>query len=355
MQTHRICGAKEEHINPASLDLTTTNTIYRIDEVFIPRPGEPIAEILKEVSAAPHDSSQPLERGVTYIAKLKETLKLPKDIYAHCNPKSSTGRNDIHVRVVAEGVPRFDSLPAGYTGGLWITIMPLSFPIMLGVHERLAQIRFANEDTRLSELELQIALERDKLLWQKERTVITYDDISITDRDGSFIMTADISQELVGWECVSAGRVLDISKRSAYEPHEFFRPLMSVHGKVRLKQGAFYILHTRERLRVPPYLAAEVVPMDERTGEFRSHYAGFIDPGWGWGSIGEGIGRPIVLEVRPFLQDLVLRDRQPIAKLRFERLMQEPEKLYDQINTSNYRTDSSVPVLSKHFITPHVA
>ncbi len=355
METHHICGAREERINPGSLDLAITDIAYRIDEVFIPRPGEPMADLLENVAASPHDLSQPLERGVTYLIKLKEKPTLPEQVYGYVNPKSSTGRNDIHVRVVAEGVPRFDSIPPGFAGHLWIIVTPLSFPVKLSSGETLSQLRLFNQDTRFSELDLQIALERDKLLWSLDKALLTYRDLGISDRDGSLIMTVDISQTFVGWECISPGRVLDFSLRAHYDPHEFFRPLESRNGRVRLRQNSFYILRTRERLRVPPHLSCEVVPMDERSGEFRSHYAGFIDPGWGWGMKGEGIGRPIVLELRPFFQDLVLRDGQPVAKMRFEHLAAEPERTYDQMMTSNYTRESPLPALSKHFLMPHLA
>ncbi|MEK7085351.1 MAG: 2'-deoxycytidine 5'-triphosphate deaminase, partial [Patescibacteria group bacterium] len=284
-----------------------------------------------------------------------ESFALPPDVYAYCNPKSSTGRNDMHVRVMANGASRFDTLPPGYTGDLWVTITPNSFSIQMPAGETLSQIRFFTEDTRLSELELQIAMERDKLLWDKMGNPIAYHRIITSDRDGSIMLTADVAEEFVGWESTPGALVLDLSKKWAHKPEEFFKQLHKVNGRVHLQQGHFYILRSREYLRVPPYLACEIASMDERAGEFRSHYAGFFDPGWGWGVSGEGKGRPAVFEIRPLFQDVMLRDGQPVAKFRFEHLTRVPEKLYDEMGTSHYTNQSTYAVLSKHFALPKIA
>lgn len=348
-----IVGAKEENINPGSLDLTVSEEVYRVDEAFLPRPGESVASCLKEANAMRYDIALPLERGTTYIARLNESLALPRGVYAYCNPKSSTGRIDVFVRVVADGVARFDSItPGGFQGALWVFINPLSFPIKLASREALSQIRFFNEDARLSELELELAFERDRLVWDREKKPVTYEQMVVRDNDGSMILTLGASGAHVGWECLGLNHILDISRRDYYNSLDFFRPLVSKGNRVRLKQGCFYILYTRERLRVPPHFAAEMIPMDHRSGEFRSHYAGFIDPGWGFGSSGEGTGRPLVLEVRPIFQDVEFQDGQPVAKIRLERMFANPELCYDELDKSNYRRESALPLLSKHFKFP---
>lgn len=352
IQTKHIQHALEKQISPASLDLVVTDEFYQIEELLLPRPGETVRKLLMEMRALQYAIDYPLKRGVTYIARLSESFALPYDVYAYANPKSSTGRNDIHVRVMADGVSRFDSMPPAFRGELWVTITPHSFPIKIAAGEALSQVRFFTEDTRLSELELQLAMKRDHLLWDTNGAPLSYDDIKISDRDGSIILTVDISDEFVGWESIPGTTALDLSKKWHHDPYAYFRPLKSEDGRVRLRQGSFYILRSREYLRVPPYLACEIAPMDERAGEFRSHYAGFFDPGWGWGNLGEGKGRPAVFEVRPLFQDLVLRDNQPIAKFRFEYLTRVPEKLYDEISTSHYTNQSTRAVLSKHFALP---
>lgn len=345
-----IRGAWEENVKPASLDLTITDEIYHVAGSFLPRPSETVREIIKEVDPRPHDLSHLLERNVTYIARLAETLALPETIYAYCNPKSSTGRNDVQVRVVADGVTRYDAAtPRGFSGELWLLIEPKSFLIRLAAGATLAQIRFFNANTRFNELDLEISFKRDLLLWRGDGSEpYEYKDIRIRDNDGSIILTLDLGGDIAGWECLGRSRVFDFGKVGHYAPEEFFRWIPG-GGRLHLKQGGFYILYTRERVRVPLHLACEMVAMDARSGEFRSHYAGYIDPGWGWGRGGEGRGRQLVLEVRPF-EDLILRDGQPVTKVRFERMVEPAVIGYDELDTSNYAKELPVPrLLSKHF------
>ena len=151
-----IQNVLEQNIRPASVDLRLSEEFYRVDGVFLPRPGESVREIISKMGASLHDLNYPLERGTTYLARLEESLKLPPDIYAYCNPKSSTGRNDIHVRVIADRISRYDTVaPAGYAGELWMAVEPRSFPIKLKPGVSLSQIRFFNHDTRFDEKELE--------------------------------------------------------------------------------------------------------------------------------------------------------------------------------------------------------
>ena len=170
--------------------------------------------------------------------------------------------------------------------------------------------------------------------------------MQIRDNDNSIILTLDLADENLGFEGIRSDDVLDLSKVNFYERNKFFKPIKKKGDYVYLKKGSFYILSTHEAVRVPPDLACEMVSMDERSGEFRSHYAGFIDPGWGWGKGGEGKGRPFTLEVRPF-EDIIVRQGQPIAKIRFERMAETPEIIYDSM-PSNYIKQSG-PRLAKHF------
>ncbi len=344
-----------KNIAPSSLDLTLTDEIYRIDGMVLPWVGVPVRDLLTHIGYHKHDLQYPLERSVLYLAKLRESLELPNGLYGYCNPKSSTGRTDVHVRVMTDGVPRYDAITDdGIPKELWLLITPKSFPVLLPPGETLTQLRIFNHDTRFDELGLKIAFGRDKLLWGTETKphAFTYNDIMVSDHDGSVILTLDCTHDVVGWECLGKSSVLDFSKRDHYQPEDFFRPLHRTDGMVRLKQGAFYILYTRERIRVPAHLACEMVPVDERSGEFRSHYAGFIDPGWGWGANGSGVGRKLVLEVRPN-EDLLIRDNQPIAKITFEHMAELPDVSYDTKIGSNYTIETFLPKLSKHFSMKH--
>lgn len=356
MDVGMIGGASRDNVNPASLDLSVSDEVYRVEGIFQPRIGEKVSDLLGRIRIFPHNLKTPLERCVTYLARLNEHFALPESVYGYCNPKSSTGRNDIHVRVIANGVPRYDALtPKGYSGDLWIAIIPRSFPVLLYEGATLSQARFFDQDTRYDELNLEIGMERLELLWRKEGEKLRYSDLKISDRDGAVILTVDLDgwkmlgeqESIVGWECRGLNKIFDFVRRD-YVPRDFFEPLRKhKDGHIHLKQGGFYILSTAECVRVHPELACEMASMDERSGEFRSHYAGFIDPGWGYGISGKGKGRPLTLEVRPF-EDLIIRDRQPIAKIKFERMREIPDVQYDEKENSHY-VGQTGPLLSKHF------
>lgn len=348
MKQGAIKNAVEKNLNPASIDLSLSEEIFRLDGLFQPRPTETVREIIKELNPAAHNFAYPLERNVTYLVRLKETFALPADIFAYCNPKSTTGRNGIQVRVVADHVSRYDSLPRGFVGEIWLSITPKSYPIKLLPGDTLAQVRFFNEDTRLTEAQLPAVFDAKKLLWNKEGTPISYADVKIKDNDGAVVLTLDLDGDICGWECLGVNRVLDLSKLDFYAPRDFFRPVIKYDGRVQLREGALYIFYTKERVCVPPSLACEMHPMDQRSGEFRSHDAGFIDPGWGYGTGGEAKGRRLVLEVRPF-EDIVFRNGQPAAKIKFETMAENPSVQYDSLGKSNYTDETATPRLSKNF------
>lgn len=343
-----VKDATEKNLNPASLDLSLSEEIFRLDGLFQPRPTETVWEILNKIKPSLHNFDYPLERNVTYLVRLKESFALPADVYAYCNPKSTTGRNGVQVRVVADHVSRYDSLPNGFAGETWLSITPKSYPIKLSPGDTLAQVRFFNSDTRLTEAELPAAFENKKLLWNKDGVAFSYGDIKIKDNDGSIILTLDLDGDICGWECLGVNRVLDLSKLDHYAPRDFFRPVVKYDGSVQLREGALYIFYTKERVCVPPSLACEMHPMDQRSGEFRSHDAGFIDPGYGYGATGQAKGRRLVLEVRPF-EDIVFRNGQPAAKIKFETMAEDPNVQYDAMGTSNYTEETETPRLSKNF------
>ncbi len=341
--------ADVDNIAPSSLDLTLSGEVYCTEGMFQLNPGESVRDLLTHIHATPWSFEKPLVRGGMYLARLNETLRLPSSVYGYCNPKSSTGRIDVHVRVLADGVPRYDSVtPAGWNGELWIAIHPKSFPILLREGHSLSQLRLFTADTRFSELEFEIALSHHKLLWQRGGDAVRYDELRVSDHDGAPMLSLDLKSPLVGWVSKHTDQVLDVSTRGSYAPEDFFEQVAPENGHLTLERGKFYILSTDEAVRVPPELACEMASMDERSGDFRSHYAGFIDPGWGWGKEGEEKGRPLTLEVRPF-EDLVVRHGQPIAKIKFERMTHVPDVLYDT-RGSNYTTQTG-PRLAKQFRT----
>ena len=347
IHTGHIEGAKLENVKPASLDLCLSSEIYEVEGVFQPKPTEKVRDVLTNIKHKKHSINKPLTVGKIYLARLKETFKLPNTIYAYCNPKSTTGRLDLHVRLLADNISRYDSIPTrGWAGELWVSIIPKTFSVKLFENLSLNQLRFFTADTRLDDLELGLAAEEFNLLWRLNGEKYSYDEFLIKDNDSSIILTLDLSQKIIGYTARKTKQVIDLSKIKHYSWKDFFEPVKKTGKFVYLEKDKFYILSTAEAVRIPPCLASEMTPVDDRSGEFRSHYAGFLDPGWGWGKSGEGKGRPFTLEVRPF-EDLIVRDRQPFAKIKFEKLIEDPDCAYDAIE-SNYKIQTG-PRLSKHF------
>lgn len=348
MRAGMICGAAERNISPASLDLSLSGEMYRVRGILQTHKTESVIDLVNAVSLERHDLSRPLLKGATYIVRLNEELRLPDSVYGYCNPKSSTGRLDMHVRVLADGTPRYDTVLEGYKGPLWLAISPKSFSVKVVEGETLTQLRLFTGDTRLSELELKMAVEEYRLVWRgKENIPMLYEELAAREDDGSLVLTLGLMNECLGWVAKDTDEVVEIGNIHHYDPTVFFAPLTSKDNWTVLEKDHFYILSTAERIRIPPGMASEMVPMDERSGDFRSHYAGFLDPGWGWGHMGEGFGRPFTLEVRPF-EDIVARHNQSIARIKFEYVTEEPDITYDT-KQSNY-TSQSGPRLGKQFI-----
>ncbi len=348
MDAGAIVGADEKNVRPSSLDLTLSEEVYKVEGIFQPYLKESVREMLPLIKKRKHKLSEPFEKGEMYIARLNESFSLPGSVYGLCNPKSTTGRLDIHVRAMADGVSRYDSLaPAGWAGEVWVSIVSKTFPVRMSKNQTLNQVRFFNAETKLSELDLELFSMKDPLLWNRKGEKIPWKKVKVFDKDDSISLTLDCEEGNVGWKALSSAGVLDMNCYGTYRVSDYFTSIKKRKGFVHLKKNEFYILSTFESVRVPPRLACEMIPMDEKSGEFRAHYAGFIDPGWGWGKRGEGRGRPLTLEVRPF-EDLIIRPHQPIAKVRFERVAGRLEQGYDGIIDSNYIKQEG-PRLAKQF------
>ena len=339
----------KKNVKPSSLDLTISEEAYRLENgIFLPFKGEKVSDVLsktKKEKVLFLDGKLNLKKNSSYVVKLKESFDLSNSVYAYANPKSSSGRLDMHVRLLSDNTTRFDTLYKKYKGEVWLLIIPKTFNCFLRTGMSLNQIRFFNADTRLSETDLKNILGKQGLVFNKKGKKIKHSDISITDNDGSIILTLDMSIETFGYRAIKTDKKIDLDRRD-YDWEKFFDTLEIENGSMTLKKGEFYILVCHERVRVPQGFACEMVPMDERTGEFRSHYAGFIDPGWGCGKDSGQNGRPLVMQVRPF-EDILIRDGYPIAKIRFEILSENTDLLYDDAG-SNYSHQSG-PKLGKQF------
>lgn len=319
-------------IRPGSIDLTLTEDVYRVRGAFLPSPGETVHEAFKRVGGVKLRGEKILlEKGCCYAVKLNESIAhLPQGVYAFCNPKSSSGRVDIHVRLLVDGYSRYDSIQNSYKGPLWLLVVPKTFPVLVSAGLSLNQLRFFTSDTRFDELGIEMAF-RDGLLYDSDGGAICYCDQKHSDRDGSILLSLGLGFDIPGFEAIENGEPIDLSLKNHYDPKFFFREVQVFNKSITLSSGTFYILSTKEHVRVPPQYACEMVPMDERSGDLRSHYAGFIDPGWGESQQITAFGRTLTLEVRSFDSGIIVADGQPIAKIRYEHMAEKPEVHYDEM------------------------
>ena len=337
-----IASAPRDHdqIQPASLDLRLGAKAYRVRASFLPGPDSKVQDKLSRLSLHEIDLSDGavLETGCVYIVELMEALKLARGLSASTNPKSSTGRLDIFTRVLSDHAQEFDIIPAGYEGPLYLEISPRTFPIIVRQGSRLSQIRFRTGQSVLSEASL-LALHQRETLVASEMPNIS---------GGGIALSIDLAGEgLVGYRGKHHTGVIDVDRKSGYDILDFWEP---IHGRGKgeliLDPDEFYILVSREAVHVPPLCAAEMTPFDPLVGEFRVHYAGFFDPGFGHAGAG-GKGARAVLEVRSHEVPFILEHGQIVGRLIYENMLEMPETLYGSGLGSNYQAQGLK--LSKHF------
>ena len=310
----------ESQIQPASLDLRLGAIAYRVRASFLPGPGATVAERIDELKLHEIDLSDGavLETNCVYIVPLLESLALPPEIVAAANPKSSTGRLDVFTRVIADGTRRFDMIGAGYHGPLYAEISPKTFPVLLREGSRLSQVRFRTGDAILDADELEALHARERLV-----------DVDDADLVNGVALSVDLSGEnangFVGYRAKRHTGVVDIDRRGGYAVGEFWEPIAArPDGSLILDPGEFYILASKEAVQVPPDYAAEMVPFDPLVGEFRVHYAGFFDPGFGYAGAG-GQGSRAVLEVRSREVPFILEHGQIVGRLVYEKMLARPD------------------------------
>lgn len=343
----------EDSVQPASIDLSVSEEGYRMKGTFLPRKGETIRGIIKSESLYRINLENPLEKNGVYLIRLNEKLNISKNVFAFASSKSSTGRVDLQTRLLVDNNSRFDDVPSGYHGELWLQVIPKSFLIKLNCGDKLNQLRFFNGEAKIPQDEIENIYNEKKLLFDENSKFISANK-KITRNNGSNLtMCINLDSEekngLVGYKNLLVDQVLDFSKRNYYNADEFFEPIYcSKEGKLILEKGSFYIFSTKESIRVPREFAAEMVAYDIFSGEFRSHYAGFFDPGFGYGKNGEIKGRQAVLEVRSFDNNFIFRDGQPICQMSFEKLTEPASFFYSEKIGSHYANQRG-PKLSKHF------
>ena len=344
-----------DQIQPASLDLRLGAVAYRVRASFLPGPGITVAQRIAELKL--HEfalaNGAVLETACVYIVPLIERLALPAEIAASTNPKSSTGRLDVFTRVIADGTRGFDRVAGGYHGPLYAEISPKTFPILVREGTRLSQMRLHRGDAVLGAEALHELHARERLVDRAEAVMGDGVAVSIDlSGAGTGLRAAGLSVDrngtgIVGYRAKRHTAVIDVERRAAYEVADFWEPIAArVDKSLILDPDEFYILASTEAVQVPPDYAAEMVPFDPLVGEFRVHYAGFFDPGFGYAGAG-GLGARAVLEVRSREVPFILEHGQVVGRLVFEKMLARPDRLYGAGIGSNYQAQGLK--LSKHF------
>lgn len=331
-----------EQIQPASIDLRLGAVAVRARASFLPGKGRTVAERLAEFEMHRFDLGDGvvLEKGCVYVVELMEHLRLPNTVQAVTNAKSSTGRLDLLVRVITDEGVEFDRIPQGYEGPLYAEICPRSFSVLVRPGMRLNQIRLRQGQAVLSDDEL--------ITVNAETPLVTGGPALISEGLGFSVDLKPDTGTLVGYRAKPHTGVIDLDRIGAYDPADFWEELHSDNGQLILDPGAFYILVSREAVCIPPAYAAEMAPFLAMVGEFRVHYAGFFDPGFGHAAAG-GEGARGVLEVRCHEAPFALEHGQIVGRLVYERMSDVPETLYGVGISSNYQGQGLK--LAKHFRT----
>src|ERR1700760_4998362 len=332
----------DDQIQPASLDLRLGEVAFRVRASFLPGPDATVAERIDDLKL--HEialgDGAVLETNCVYIVPLQEGMALPSDIAAVANPKSSTGRLDVFTRVIADQTRGFDRIEAGYHGPLYAEISPRTFPVLVREGSRLSQIRFRRGHALLDAEALRELHARERLVDSDEADVSEGVAVGV---DLSGLGPGGI----VGYRAKRHTGLIDVERRAGYAVADFWEPMYArPDNSLILDPNEFYILASKEAVQVPPDHAAEMVPFDPLVGEFRVHYAGFFDPGFGYAGAG-GQGSRAVLEVRSREVPFILEHGQIVGRLVYEKMLARPDALYGQRIGSNYQAQGLK--LSKHF------
>jgi dCTP deaminase len=338
-----------ENVQPASLDLRLAETAYRIRCSFLP--GNDTVErrvkdfIVDEIDL--HREGAVLETNRPYLIPLKERLALPPAVRGKANPKSSTGRADVFTRVITDNSARFDEIAPGYQGGLYLEVVPLSFPIRVREDLSLNQLRLSVGRAELTDAEVRAHHEAEPILFADGRPVPA-SELSLA--NGLFLglnLRGD-GRGRVGYRARGGAPLLDMTRTAHTDPDAYWEDVRHEDGdRIILTPRNFYLLMSHEAVRIPPSLAAEMTAYDPTSGELRTHYAGFFDPGFGYDATGGIQGSTAALEVRAHDVPFMVEDRQRVCKLTFERMLEQPTLLYGQQIGSSYQGQTET--LGKHF------
>jgi dCTP deaminase len=336
-------------LQPASLDLRLSKEAYRVRSSFLPGRGGAVRDRLKSLNAEPVSlagKGAVLEKGIVYVARLMERLELRPNLSGAANPKSSTGRIDIFTRLIVDRGEAFDDVPLDYKGELWLEISPRSFSVRVKAGTKLNQVRFRSRHPQQRDRH---TFSLDDADLRKRHLASPLVDNPLDLREGVVLRVdlGGLGEGIVGYRAIKNSDVIDLSRLRGYRIEDFWEPIHPREDRrLILDPDQFYILASREKVQIPPDLAAEMAPIDPAFGEFRVHYAGFFDPGFGRGEDGRPSARA-VLEVRSRDVPFLLEDGQPVGRLVYEKLAGPPDALYGADSTSSYQHQGLK--LSKHF------
>ncbi|HEX3945925.1 MAG TPA: 2'-deoxycytidine 5'-triphosphate deaminase [Rhizomicrobium sp.] len=331
---------EDAQIQPASIDLRLGPVAWRVRASFLPGPNATVREKLGAVAMHEIDLTQGavLETHCVYVVPLLESAEFSFRVSGIANPKSSTGRLDVFTRLIADRAQAFDRIEPGYRGPLYAEISPRTFPVLVRKGSRLNQLRVRRGSPQFTDTQLKRLHEEMPLV------------DGAADIDNGLALSVDLggdARRQVGWRARRHTGIIDIDKRDALEPLDYWEPITASRDRsIVLDPDEFYILASREAVSIPPDFAAEMVPFNPLVGEFRVHYAGFFDPGFGHES-GHGRGSRAVLEVRSREVPFIIEHGQIIGRLMFERLTDPPPEVYGQGIGSHYQRQGLR--LSKHF------
>ncbi|MFQ5441132.1 MAG: 2'-deoxycytidine 5'-triphosphate deaminase [Thermodesulfobacteriota bacterium] len=349
----------EVQIQPASMDLRLGSKAYRLVSSFLPESHEVMEQLHapdlygSDLVMYETDISGGgiLEKGHVYLIPLIEELRLPEGVSARANPKSTTGRLDIFARVLTDRNPRFDDIADGYGGRLFLEVLPRSFTIKVREGLSLVQLRLMGGDCVLSDEELKGLHLSPGILYEGEEGVPA-ENVKIS--KGLFMgvdLEGDGPGGVIGYKSRKNSHVVDLTKRNHYNIKDFWEPIYrNEKGTLILEPEDFYILSSKEKIRIPPEYAAEMAAYEAGSGELRTHYAGFFDPGFGYGPGGEVKGTKAVLEVRAHDAPFMIAHGQTFCKLTYEKMREVPEKVYGPKIGSSYQFQGIT--LSKQFKNP---
>lgn len=350
----KICSSDhigDDQVQPASIDLRLGRVAYRVEASFLPNRTSTIGAKIRSLQVEEIDLSKPalLAKGHVFIIPVIESLALPSDMSGKANPKSTIGRLDIFTRLMTDGSSEFEQIPSGYRGGLYVEVVPRSFPIVVKTGTKLNQLRFWRGAPQRGDQHLRGLDRRQKLVYYENGNGVEQSEDEATMRavpapviGGGLRLTVDLhssdKQGIVAYKAKKRTPPIDLSNIDFYEPAEYWEFITSPRSRrLVLQPGDFYLLASKERLGVPPDHAAEMEQYDPSLGEFSVHYAGFFDPGFGHGLGGEIKGTRAVLEVRAHEVPILLEDWQTVGRVNYYRMASIPEKLYGQGIGSSYQ------------------